>query len=173
MRIFAIDPGTTQSGVCLYDTQKRTFDQVEILDNYQVLDAIVHEEFDELAIEMIASYGMAVGRETFETCVWIGRFVQLYCGVDNNWIPVYRKDVKSFLCGDMKANDSNIRQAVIDLFGGKDKAIGKKSNPGTLYGVKSHIWSSVAVALTAESKIKTIGLNENCLQSKGSVRSQD
>jgi hypothetical protein len=46
-----------------------------------------------------------------------------------------------------QAKDANIRQAILDRFGGKEKAIGKKANPGPLYGVKSHLWSALAVAL--------------------------
>ena len=37
----------------------------------------------------------------------------------------------------------------IDKFGGsKETAIGKKANPGPLYGVKKDIWAALAVAVT-------------------------
>src|SRR5678809_428964 len=91
--------------------------------------------YTRFAIEMIASYGMAVGREVFETCLWIGRFVQAARGEHT---LVYRRDVKMHLCGNNAARDSNIRQALIDRFGpGKDKAIGRKALPGPLYGVSA------------------------------------
>ena len=62
---------------------------------------------------------------------------------------IYRKDVKLHLCGSPRAKDSNIRQALIDRFGpGKEKAIGLKKTPGPLYGVKSHVWAALAVAVT-------------------------
>lgn len=100
---------------------------------------------DALAIEMIASYGMPVGREVFETCVWIGRFIEAWGGP---YTLVYRKDVKLHLCGQPRAKDSNIRQALIDRYGGKDRAVGKKATPGPLYGVSADVWSALAIAVT-------------------------
>lgn len=74
---------------------------------------------------MIASYGMAVGKEVFDTCIWIGRFIELakLQNIDAEYI--YRKDEKINLCNSMKAKDSNIRQALIDRFG----EVGTKKNP--------------------------------------------
>lgn len=150
--ILAIDPGNTQSGWCLFDGQ-RVHDS-GVLDNDEMLAKVVTHRDKLLAIEMIASYGMPVGREVFETCVWIGRFVQAHR--PNCWQLVYRKDVKMYLCGSMKAKDGNIRQAIIDLFpatgGGKIPQIGTKANPGPLYGVSSHAWAALGVAITAKGK---------------------
>jgi len=110
---------------------------------------------DHIAIEMIASYGMAVGRTTFETCVWIGRFIEAMArenhNTDNHTL-VYRKDVKMTLCGSMRAKDANIRRELLDRYpetgGGKTPQIGTKPKPGPLYGVSSHAWSALAVAHT-------------------------
>lgn len=93
-----------------------------------------------LAIEMIASYGMAVGKEVFETCVWIGRFVQ-------SWKPnesklIYRRDVKLHHCHSARATDSNVRQALIDRFGQP----GKKKDPGLTFPLKGHLWQAFAIA---------------------------
>ena len=76
----------------------------------------------DIVIEMIASYGMPVGKEVFETCVWIGKFAEA-SGMKENYI--YRKEEKINLCQSMKAKDSNIRQALIDRFG----VVGTKKNP--------------------------------------------
>jgi len=100
-------------------------------------------DIDTLAIEMIASYGMAVGREVFETCVWIGRFQQVWRSPESVRL-VYRRDVKLHLCGNPRAKDPNIRQALIDLLG----PAGTKKQPGPTYGVKSHAWAALGVAVT-------------------------
>jgi hypothetical protein len=156
--ILAIDPGTTQSGYCVYE-DGRVLD-CGVVDNDDMLEIIedggtVAGTLSELAIEMIASYGMAVGREVFETCVWIGRFKQAFRDPELVRL-IYRRDVKLHLCGSPQAKDPNIRQALLDLFprtgGGKTPQIGTKSQPGPLYGVSSHAWAALAVAVTATAK---------------------
>jgi hypothetical protein len=52
--------------------------------------------------------------------------------------------VKMHLCGTTKAKDSNIRQAIVDKFGG----IQATKKGGSLYGINSHVWPALGVALT-------------------------
>jgi hypothetical protein len=94
---------------------------------------------------MVACYGMSVGAEVFETCVWIGRFIEAW---GRTWTKIYRKEVVTHLCGSARAKDSNVRQRIIDIYGGKDKAIGKKANPGPLYGLSGDMWQALGVAIT-------------------------
>lgn len=152
--ILAIDPGNTKSAWVLFRDGKII--EKGIYANDDLAAELGHHfafiEAEHLAVEMIASYGMAVGAEVFETCVWIGRFVQAWGGPHS---LVYRKDVKLFLCGTTKAKDANIRQCLIDLHGpGKEAAIGTKKAPGPLYGVRADEWSALAVAITAESQLR-------------------
>lgn len=138
--ILAIDPGTLESGWVIYQNGKILMSGINT--NHEMKTIIRETECDLVAIEMIASYGMAVGKETFETCVWIGRFIENVKGPHK---LVYRKDVKIHLCGTLKAKDPNIRQAIIDKLGSQ----GNKANPGPTYGIRSHIWSALAIAITA------------------------
>lgn len=146
--VLAIDPGTSESGWVLFDGAKVL--ECGVRSNPEMLTMIwdvgQEDEVSELAIEMVASYGMAVGREVFETCVWIGRFQQVWRNPQEVRL-VYRRDVKLHLCGSMKAKDANIRQALLDLLG----PVGLKRDPGPLYGVRSHAWSALAVAVTAQA----------------------
>lgn len=149
--ILAIDPGTTESGYAYLMEGKVVESGVEPNDRMlklvaRQLPGMMCWAVDTLAIEMIASYGMAVGREVFETCVWIGRFKQAWHAPDDVRL-VYRKDVKLLLCGSPKAKDANIRQALIDLLGPQ----GTKKEPGPTYGVRSHAWAALGVAVTAAS----------------------
>lgn len=141
MKLLAIDPGTTESGWVALDGQRVISSGVS--PNAEVLAMLRTQSADLLAIEMVASYGMAVGREVFETCVWIGRFVQAWREPDKVRL-VYRRDVKLHLCGSMKAKDPNIRQALLDMLGPQ----GTKREPGPTYGVRSHAWAALAVGIT-------------------------
>lgn len=140
--IFAIDPGNVESAYCVLDGYKPVrFGKVKNEDlRNEIFDARCSYKDLTFAIEMVASYGMAVGATVFETCVWIGRFAELA----ENAEFVYRKDVKMALCGQTKAKDANIRQALIDRFG----VVGTKKEPGWFYGFKSDVWSAYAVGVT-------------------------
>lgn len=140
--LVCIDPGTTESGWCVM--RGRQVIRSGITRNLELLERVkATGEGNRLAIEMIASYGMPVGAETFETCVWIGRFQQAWHSPDEVRL-VLRRDVKLHLCGSSRAKDPNIRQALLDLLGPQ----GTRKDPGPLYGVKSHAWAAVAVGAT-------------------------
>jgi hypothetical protein len=141
--LLAIDPGTTESGWCLFDGSRVLASGV--LPNAAMLARIAQDrEADVLALEMVASYGMPVGREVFETCLWIGRMQQAWRDPEAVRL-VYRREVKLLLCGSPRAKDANVRQALIDQLG----PVGLKRAPGPLYGLKSHAWAALAVAVTA------------------------
>lgn len=149
--ILGIDPGTTESGyVEMGDAGNVLASGTE--DNHQILVRIGNWPAKHpVVIEMIESQGMAVGQSTFETCVWIGRMMGAYQGV--KLIRIKRGDVKLHICGTKRAKDSNIRQALIDKYppagGGKTPQVGTRAQPGPLYGVTSHAWQALAVAVTA------------------------
>lgn len=158
--ILAIDPGYTQSAWVLYNGDRPVGFGIEA--NADLLEIVADIHADTFAIESIASYGMPVGAEVFETCIWSGRFIQCWVsfgalgGGEETVRRVYRRDVKLHLCGSARAKDANVRQALIDRYGpGKEKAIGRKASPGPLYGLSSHVWAALAVAVTAADRAAT------------------
>lgn len=140
--VLGIDPGPVRSAWVLLDPTYAIV-RHDIEEN-TVLFADTCLVDSHLAIEMIASYGMPVGAEIFETCVWIGRFVERWERGDGTCSFVYRKDVKLHLCGTPRAKDSNIRQALIDKLG----APGTKAAKGPTYGIHKDEWAALAVAVT-------------------------
>jgi hypothetical protein len=165
MIILGIDPGDEESAWVTYDTEAKKPLRATKEPNGVLLKRMCQFDTDEedgfgaeinhMAIEMIASYGMPVGKSVFDTCVWIGRFIQAWI---EHWALrhgcsyeyLYRKDVKMLLCGTTKAKDGNVRQAIMDRYGStREKAIGKKKTPGPLYGVTKDMWSALGVAITA------------------------
>ncbi len=149
--ILAIDPGTTKSAYVLYDYKLNTLIGFGIFENQDMIQYLsnIHDVHGSvyLAIEMVKNYGMPIGDTLLMTCVWIGRFIQAWGNDDYTLIP--RKTICSHICGSAKAKDSNIRQGLINRFGGSKKiAVGTKKAPGPLYGVTKDIWSALAVAIT-------------------------
>lgn len=160
MRILAIDPGNTHSGWVIIDSHTRRPLQIDKSPNELVLDHCYGDlQWDTAVIEMIASYGMAVGREVFDTCIWIGRFTEAIKTHTEIYKPnktldqaltyTVRQTVKLHHCHTIKAKDANIIQALIDRFtpGQPNRGKGTKANPGWFYGFKADIWQAYALAV--------------------------
>lgn len=148
MKILAIDPGPEQSAYVLWDGNRVL--SYAIIENAKLFDSLGPGNITHCAIEKIASYGMPVGAEVFETCVWTGRFIEKWhdaAATDPLRIP--RLDIKIHLCKSAKAKDANVRLALIDRFG----VPGTKKAQGTLYGITSHCWAALAVAVTAHDRL--------------------
>lgn len=153
--ILAIDPGPEYSAWVMYDEKLKIPVAWGKEPNNDIVARLgVGLSAHYLVIEMIASYGMAVGADVFETCVWIGRYIERWFEeTEREAKRLFRRDVKLHLCQSPKAKDSNVRQALIDRYGpGKEKAVGRKASPGPLYGLKADMWQALGVAITfAES----------------------
>lgn len=158
-RVLAIDPGNEQSAWALIDT--RTCRPLEIgkADNTQVRVLLQVAAYDcqaTVAIEMISSYGMAVGATVFDTVRWIGRFEEICEAAGPGCELRYRADVKLHHCCSMKANDSNITQALIDRFarGLPNRGKGTKKAPGWFYGFHRDVWQAYALAVMVADELE-------------------
>jgi hypothetical protein len=142
--ILAIDPGNVRSAYVVYDTKLEANPILNFsLDkNENVRKALKGHlaGVDATVIEMVASYGMPVGKTVFETCVAIGRFWELL--KEKPVHTLYRKQITLELCNSTRAGDSNVRQRLIDMYGPP----GTKKNPGVLYGFAKDLWAALAVA---------------------------
>jgi len=147
MTVAGLDPGTELSALVVWDGTQVLLHLTDSNDN--LVKRIYNDESYSIArhlvIERVESFGMAVGRDVFETVFWSGRFAQAWDDVRNtSWHRLGRRDIKLHICGHARATDSNIRQALIDRIG----PIGTKKQPGPLYGLKGHEFSALAVAVT-------------------------
>lgn len=154
--ILAIDPGNTESAYAVIDADTCKPLDFGKIPNLELRDRLWTSDRRQIighhsAIEMIASYGMPVGADVFETCVWIGRFhtaIECATGGDGPDL-VKRNPVKVHHCHSSKAKDSNITQALVDRFapGQPNRGKGTKANPGWFYGFAADVWQAYALAV--------------------------
>lgn len=182
--ILGIDPGNEYSGYCFMDITSGFPGNIILHGKLSEKDlkytignvfSKYSGSYIHFGIEMVASYGMAVGQTVFDTCAVIGRLEQYITGLVNmgeinlnyylvagNIHRIYRKKTSAEginsttmeLCKSTRAKDKNVRQAIIDIYpasgGGKTPQIGTKKEPGPLYGVSGDAWSAIAVGLTLQ-----------------------
>ena len=181
MILHCIDPGVFESGVVTLSEERRVT-YAAVVQNDEIRRSLPRVPPDGvLAIEVPQPRGMPTSGEEMETLIQIGRFIEAFRDIDRVH-RVSRVAVKMEICGVANARDTNIRQAIIDLYGGKRTGIGGitcrkcsgkgwrgrgrptcdscKGNgwevpPGPLYDVKSHCWSALAVGLTCLAQLET------------------
>lgn len=142
MIIIAIDPGTHASGYVEMDGNGRIILADKEVPNEEVLNTMrTLWPGVAVAIEMMSFQGPSrmVGAETFETCVWIGRFEE--AAHPCKTALVTRSAVLKALGA---KNDSQVAFALRELYGGQKTAVGSKRAPGPLYGVSGHAWQALA-----------------------------
>lgn len=156
--IIGIDPGTSQTAVTELTVRCGVITRVNAMkiDNPEFLAktrSLASYEVDHVFIEGMQSYGMPVGKETFETCYLIGRVLEILEGKGIGCTMLFRKDIVQHHCLTTKGKDAHVRAALIERLG----APGTKKNPGLLYGVTSDMWSSTAIAVMGVDKIVARG----------------
>jgi hypothetical protein len=180
--LLAIDPGNEQSAFLIYDGERPLrFGKWANDTLLRGVQYAIEFQSNRLAIETLKPRGMPTAFEEMQTQLFAGRYWQAWYdrqGGEKFAIhqpaQVFRHDVKIHLCGRANANDSNIRAALIDLFGGQRKAIGNvkchackgkgwrgrnrdacdycqgskwECPPGPLAGITADCWSALAIAV--------------------------
>lgn len=168
--IRGIDPGTTESAYVDWDgTMVLAFGKhpndeiVRLLDDfedYSMPRVLI------VAIEQIAGYGMAVGKDVFRTCWWSGRFFEVATNFGFLCLEMERREVKMRMCGNPQAKDKNIIVALVDRFDPMREfgqyGKGTKKNPGPFFGFSKDVWQAFALAVTVWDRMCKGGDRDGC-----------
>ena len=142
--ILCVDPGNIETALVWFKDGLPI--RHEYCANSTAKEHVRQAVVDRVVIEMIACYGLAVGHEVFDTCLFIGRLLE--CSQSPTAL-MFRKDVKLHLCGQTRAKDANVRQALMDRYGrSRAEVMGTKKKQGPLYGISGDLWAALAVAVT-------------------------
>lgn len=149
--IIGIDPGPETSGVVVYDLSSGRLTHCDgavgldalrsLLDGLGPTSAVV-------ACER-TSAGPASGEVVLTTEV-VGRIAEMCHARKLDCTLYYRREVlKTLACSGSGSHDSQVRHALIEMFGStKAAAVGTKKAPGPLYGIATHAWQALGVAVT-------------------------
>ena len=173
--ILSLDPGDTRTGYVLFDEDRGIpvdHGDVENREIIKLLREIPQET--RVAIEFPYPRGQLASWQLFATCEEAGRFRQICEDRGIELSKMNRNDVKIHIASS-KAKDPQIRQALIDRFGGESAITGpkcptckgkggaglgknripcshcngiKEVRPGILYGFAGDAWAALAVAVT-------------------------
>jgi hypothetical protein len=148
--VLAIDPGPTESAYCVINPDTGYPLAFSKIPNEHLLSWLKVSTSKRYVIEWVSSYGMPVGAEVFETCLWVGRFVEGIkrdLGVEVELVK--RLPVRMWHCHSVKATDTTVRQALVDRFayGQPNHGKGSKKEPGWFHGFAADTWQAYALAV--------------------------
>ncbi len=141
MRIAALDPGSGESGLVVFETAPFGILRHE----HRLNPKLVHEPpiADVLAVEWIEERGVRLAESVTETIMWATVLIWQW-GFWNRHHRVCRSRVKRTLLGVTSGTDKLIREALIERFGDP----GSAKAPGLLHGFVSHEWAALAAGVT-------------------------
>jgi len=143
MVVCGIDPGLDRTAYAAWDGKKVI--GKGILANDSLLAFPVFFKDCVYVIEKVGNYGQRVGYHIFDTIFFSGALAAvLYIQTGHPIYLLQRREVKLHLTDSARANDSQIRRALIARIGEP----GTKKNPGPTYGVKADIWQALALSVT-------------------------
>ena len=123
--ILAIDPGTTESGVCLiqdYQYEQPFILQAEKLENNEVVKW-VRELLPntEVVIEGMSNQSRMFGDSSIQTCYFIGKLLHI-CELDELPVTIYKRhEYGRFFVTSGILNDSSLRAALETIWGPSSK----------------------------------------------------
>ena len=153
MIVLGIDPGPEACGVAVYNNTARKIVEAHkalpVLEALFLLDVYTGRA-DLVAIERVQSYGIS-GSSLLRTSEVVGRLWQCSEALRLPTVLLYRREVLRGLDVTGKGNrDALVRERLIEMHGGeRRKAQGTKKEPGPLYGVSSHAWQALGLAVVA------------------------
>lgn len=166
--VLAIDPGNLKSGYVLVREAPDELGGLTILKFGVVPNEELRTLIDTSAywthvvLETPRPQGMPTASEVMDTLVEIGKFVER--AGNRPWSFAFRGKIKVHLCGVANAKDPNVRQALIDHFGGDSTSIGSKKCP-TCHGKGKR--GVTKLICTVCKGACTIATSKDCTSCKG------
>ena len=159
MHILAIDPGPETCGVVVYCTDER---RVLVAEKAEPTESAVKRvsqmatqgSAQLVACERVQSYGIS-GSSLLLTAETYGRISERAAFGGIQFAGLYRREVlrELDLLGARGNRDAAVRARMIEMHGGTQKAaVGRKAKPGPLYGVSSHAWQALGLAVAVASR---------------------
>jgi len=151
MRLIGIDPGTTYSGLVIWNEETHKVDASEgAMPNDELLVWLRTRGWNQwgcndcetLVVEALSPRGMNLDRNTFATIALTGRLQEIGYNSPLDTVLLERDVIKRTLLGrtNLPGADSKLSTLLKDEAGPK----GTKAEPGPCFGVAKHAWQALA-----------------------------